>query len=127
MKIDRIDHIVLTVADIETTVAFYTRVLAMKKVVFGGGWTALHFGDQKINLHPAGKEAKPNAGNAGVGTGDLCFIADLPIGEIVRELEAHRVALELGPVRQVGALGEMQSIYFRDPDHNLIEVATYRT
>ena len=127
MKIDRIDHIVLTVADIQRTVAFYTRVLSMKKVVFEGGWTALHFGGQKINLHPAGKEAKPNARNADVGTGDLCFVADQPIGEIVRELQAHDVELELGPVPQVGALGGMQSVYFRDPDDNLIEVATYRT
>ena len=126
MKIDRFDHIVLTVADIDKTVDFYTRVLGMTKVVFDGSWTALHFGDQKINLHPAGREAKPNARKAGTGTGDLCFVADQPMDEIVRELETHRVTLELGPIRQTGALGEMQSVYFRDPDENLIEVATYR-
>lgn len=126
MKIDRIDHIVLTVADIQRTVEFYTRVLSMTKVVFETSWTALHFGDQKINLHPAGAEAKPNARHAGPGTGDLCFIADQPIGEIVRELQAQDVELELGPIPQAGALGNMQSVYFRDPDDNLIEVATYR-
>ncbi len=125
VTIDRLDHMVLTVADIDATCAFYGRVLGMEKVVFAGGRTALAFGRHKINLHPAGNEYVPHAAHPAPGSGDLCLITETPIERVIAHLEACGVAVEEGPVPKTGATGPITSVYFRDPDGNLIEVANY--
>lgn len=125
MKIQRIDHIVLTVADIAATCDFYTRVLGMEIVTFGQGRKALTFGDQKINLHEAGKEFEPKAARPVPGAIDLCLILDGSLEEAAAHLRAEGVTIEEGPVARTGALGPIRSLYFRDPDGNLIEVAVY--
>ena len=123
MYIDSIDHLVLTVNDIEASVAFYTRVLGMQAVTFGAGRTALAFGTQKINLHQQGKEFDPKAQRPTPGSGDLCFITSVPIVQVVSHLAAERVPVLEGPVQRTGATGPILSVYFRDPDMNLIEVS----
>ncbi|MBN6152365.1 VOC family protein [Xanthomonas sp. AmX2] len=123
MQIDRLDHLVLTVADIGVSCAFYTRVLGMREVRFGEGRTALAFGAQKINLHAAGREFEPKARRPTPGSGDLCFITATPLAQVRGELEAAAVAIEDGPVQRTGATGPILSLYFRDPDGNLIEVS----
>lgn len=126
MRIDRLDHLVLTVADIPATLAFYTDVLGMRAVTFGDGRHALAFGAQKINLHRAGHEFEPKAARPTPGSGDLCLIADGPLEDVVAHLERAGVAIEEGPVGRTGATGPIQSVYFRDPDGNLVEVAVPR-
>lgn len=126
MQITRLDHLVLTVGSIEQSVDFYTRMLGMEKVVFGEGRVALRFGEQKINLHPKGGEFTPHAQSPTPGSADLCFIADCSIADIIAGLREKGVRIELGPVARTGAAGAMQSVYIRDPDLNLIEIATYR-
>lgn len=126
MRIDRIDHVVLTVSDIERTCEFYSEVLGMKVNNFGEGRKALWFGAQKINLHEAGNEFEPKAKAPGPGTADLCFIAREPLSEVVSHLMSRDVEILHGPVKREGALGPMESVYFRDPDGNLIEVSSYR-
>jgi len=123
--IDRLDHLVLTVADTEATCAFYSRVLGMETVVFAGGRTALAFGRQKINLHPAGNEYEPKAKTALPGTGDLCFITETPLDDVIAHLQDCGVDIIEGPTAKTGATGPITSVYFRDPDGNLIEVSTY--
>jgi catechol 2,3-dioxygenase-like lactoylglutathione lyase family enzyme len=123
MHVDHIDHVVLTVRDIEATCAFYARVLGMEVVTFGDGRKALRFGRQKLNLHAAGKEIEPKARVPTVGAVDLCFITDVPLEDVVRHLHACGVAIELGPVQRSGATGPIISLYIRDPDWNLIELA----
>lgn len=125
MKIQRIDHIVLTVADIAATCDFYTRVLGMEVVTFGQGRKALTFGDQKINLHEAGKEFEPKAARPTPGAIDLCLILDGSLEAAAAHLRAEGVTIEEGPVARTGALGPIRSLYFRDPDGNLIEVSVY--
>jgi catechol 2,3-dioxygenase-like lactoylglutathione lyase family enzyme len=125
MKIDRLDHLVLTVKDIEVTCAFYTRALGMEVVTFGQGRKALSFGAQKINLHQQGKEFEPKAHKPTPGSADLCFIASVPLAEVMRHLESCGVTVIEGPVERTGARGPMVSVYFRDPDMNLIEVSNY--
>ena len=125
MQLKRLDHLVLTVADIEVTVEFYTRVLGMQKIEFGNGRIALAFGEQKINLHRSGSEFEPHAGWVQVGSGDLCFIVDDDIDQVVAELHAHKVEIIDGPVPRSGALGPIRSVYLRDPDANLIELSNY--
>jgi catechol 2,3-dioxygenase-like lactoylglutathione lyase family enzyme len=122
--IDHLDHLVLTVADIDATVAFYTSALGMELVTFGDR-KALRFGEQKINLHQAGKEFEPKAEHPTPGSGDLCFITKAPLEDVISHLKATRCAIELGPVERAGAVGEMRSIYIRDPDFNLIEISNY--
>ena len=126
MEIERFDHLVLTVQDIDRTVAFYTDVLGMRPVSFGAGRTALAFGRQKINLHPADAPVAPHAAHPTPGSADLCFITVAPIVEVVAYLGAHGVRVEDGPVPRSGALGGITSVYFRDPDANLIEVSNYQ-
>lgn len=123
MMIDRLDHLVLTVRDVAATCAFYRRVLGMEEVTFGAGRKALRFGMQKINLHEAGREVDPKAAHPTPGSGDLCFITEVPLSEVVAHLRSCGVAVELGPVPRTGATGAIRSVYFRDPDGNLIEVA----
>jgi catechol 2,3-dioxygenase-like lactoylglutathione lyase family enzyme len=124
-QIDRLDHFVLTVADIESTCRFYERMLGMKRVEFDGGRVALVFGRQKINLHRAGHEFEPKARQALPGTGDFCLIAATSIDALAEHLAACGVPVEVGPVTKTGALGPIRSIYFRNPDGNLVEVANY--
>jgi catechol 2,3-dioxygenase-like lactoylglutathione lyase family enzyme len=123
--IDRLDHLVLTVADIDATVEFYTRVLGMRAMTFGPGRTALTFGHSKINLHRAGHEFEPKALRPTPGSADLCLIAADPLERVIEELAAHGVPVEEGPVERTGAAGPILSVYFRDPDQNLIEVSNY--
>ena len=124
--IDRLDHLVLTTADLDATCEFYTRVLGMEKVVFGAdNRVALSFGRQKFNLHPAGNEYKPRATTAIPGTGDVCLITETPIADVVLHLENFGIKIILGPVPKTGATGTITSVYFRDPDGNLIEVSNY--
>ncbi|MEV4599790.1 VOC family protein [Amycolatopsis sp. NPDC049253] len=125
MRIDRLDHLVLTVADVEATVAFYTRVLGMAEVTFKGGRTALAFGTSKINLHQAGHEFEPKALRPTPGSADLCLITEDALDDVIEELRRAGVPIEEGPVERTGATGEIRSVYFRDPDENLIEVSNY--
>lgn len=125
MKIDRLDHLVLTVADIERTCAFYSGILGFEVLRFGEGRVALGFGNQKINLHQTGKEFEPKALRPTAGSGDLCFIATTPVDDVMRELNAAGVAIEEGPVGRTGAIGRIRSIYLRDPDQNLLEISNY--
>jgi catechol 2,3-dioxygenase-like lactoylglutathione lyase family enzyme len=125
VRIDRLDHLVLTVADIDATMAFYTRVLGMEAVTFGAGRTALAFGRSKINLHRAGHEFEPKALRPTPGSADLCLIAAGPLEQVIEDLAAHGIPVEEGPVERTGATGPILSVYFRDPDQNLIEVSTY--
>lgn len=122
---DRLDHLVLTVSNLQNTIAFYEKVLGMKVVRFGGGRYALHFGRQKINLHEHGREFEPKADTPCPGSADLCFIANTPLDEVIRHLESCHVAVEEGPVERTGALGKIRSVYVRDPDRNLIEISNY--
>ncbi|WP_371782620.1 VOC family protein [Streptosporangium subroseum] len=126
MRIDRLDHLVLTVADIEATVEFYTRVLGMRAVTFGEGRRALAFGNSKINLHEAGREFELKAARPTPGSADLCLIANDPLDVVIVELAGHGVEIEEGPVTRAGATGAILSVYLRDPDDNLIEISNYR-
>jgi len=123
MNISHLDHLVLTVADIEKTVGFYTRVLGMQLVTFGEGRQALAFGNQKINLHQSGREFEPKAERPTPGSADLCFIVATPLDRVIAHLEAQGVAILEGPVQRTGATGPIRSVYLRDPDQNLIELS----
>ena len=118
-----IDHFVLTCADVDATIAFYERVLGMTAETFAGGRRALSFGGQKINLHQAGAEFTPRARVPTPGSGDFCLLSDTPVEEVARHLESEGVAVIEGPVAKAGATGPLTSIYFRDPDGNLVEVS----
>ncbi|XP_073416033.1 glyoxalase domain-containing protein 5 [Dendrobates tinctorius] len=124
-RIKHLDHLVLTVRSLEETVGFYARVLGMDVVTFKGDRKALTFGIQKINLHEAGNEFEPKAKHPKPGSADLCLITDTPLTTVLRHLQICGVHVEEGPVSRTGAVGEIQSVYFRDPDHNLIEVSNY--
>ncbi len=123
--IDRLDHFVLTVRDVDATCEFYVKALGMEVVTFGAGRRALRFGAQKINLHPAGKETGLGAGRRTPGSGDFCLITERPLTEWVERLRGAGVMLAEGPVTRTGALGPIESVYFRDPDENLVEVSRY--
>lgn len=127
MKIDRIDHFVITVKDPEATCDFYARVLGMEPVTFAGGRRGLAFGRQKINLHPAGREYEPKARTALPGTADFCLVTTVPLADVITHLGRCGVAIELGPVPKTGATGPIRSVYFRDPDGNLVEVSNYES
>ena len=118
-----LDHLVLTVASLEDSIAFYTRVLGMTEVTFGAGRKALSFGHQKINLHEAGREFDPKADHPTPGSADLCFLTDRPLADVQAHLAACGVTVEEGPVDRTGAEGPIRSVYIRDPDGNLIEIA----
>jgi catechol 2,3-dioxygenase-like lactoylglutathione lyase family enzyme len=125
VHIDRIDHLVLTVDDIERTIGFYVDVLGMTEVTFGSGRKTLTFGSSKINLHQRGREFEPKAANPTPGSADLCLIADDPLEVVLADLAASGVAVEEGPVSRTGARGAITSLYIRDPDRNLIELSNY--
>jgi catechol 2,3-dioxygenase-like lactoylglutathione lyase family enzyme len=123
--IDRIDHIVFTVSDVTATCDFYERALGMKVETFGEGRKALCFGVQKINLHQHGKEFEPKAHAPAPGCQDICLITSVPIIEIMQHLDKCGIEIEEGPINRTGATGAINSVYFRDPDRNLIEVSNY--
>src|SRR5262249_11923847 len=123
IRIGHLDHLVLTVASIEETCEFYAEVLGMDVQTFGKGRKALRFGSQKINLHEKGQEFEPKARVTRTGTADLCFVADTPIEDVIAHLHARGVAIEAGPVERTGAVATLISVYIRDPDGNLVEIA----
>ncbi|PWW02872.1 catechol 2,3-dioxygenase-like lactoylglutathione lyase family enzyme [Paenibacillus cellulosilyticus] len=123
--INRLDHFVLTVRNLDATIQFYTSVLQMTEETFGAGRKALRFGNQKINLHQAGHEFEPKANNPLPGSADLCFITDMDMENVISHLHKHNVTIVEGPVTRTGALGPILSVYVRDPDHNLIELSQY--
>jgi len=123
MRVLQLDHLVLTVADISRTVDFYTRLLGMTVQRFGEGRTALHFGEQKLNLHPVDRVLDPNVRHATPGSADLCFMVDDPIESWIAHLEQAGVPVIVGPVVRTGARGPIRSIYLYDPDENLIELS----
>lgn len=127
MKIDSIDHVVLTVRDIAASCEFYAKVLGMEIVTFGNSRKALTFGSQKINLQQFGRESTLVADKPTPGSADLCFVTSVSLGEVLSHLESCRVNLIAGPVKRDGARGTIMSVYFRDPDMNLIEVSNYPT
>lgn len=123
MQIERLDHLVLTVRSIAATCDFYERVLGMEAITFGAGRRALTFGQQKINLHEQGREVDPKAAHPTPGSADLCFLTPSRFDEIVAHLQACAVPILAGPVPRTGATGPLLSVYFRDPDGNLIELS----
>ena len=123
MKISKLDHLVLTVTDIEKTASFYVSVLGMVKEVFGDGRIALKCGSQKINLHELGKEFEPKANKPTPGSADLCFITHTPLDDAMAHVKRCGIEIIEGPVERTGTNGPLRSFYFRDPDQNLIEVA----
>lgn len=125
MQVEGLDHLVLTVKDIERSCDFYRNVLGMDVVTFAGGRKALAFGQQKINLHEQGREFEPKAGYPTPGSADMCFITGTPLPDVIDHLRFCGVTILDGPVRRTGACGPIESVYFRDPDLNLIEVANH--
>ncbi len=123
LTVTHLDHLVLTVANLEESCTFYTTVLGMERITFGQGRTAVAFGSQKINLHEQGNEFAPKATHPTPGSADLCFITETPITVVVGWLAKWGVLVEEGPVYRTGATHKLLSVYFRDPDGNLIEVA----
>ena len=123
--IDRIDHLVLTVRDLATTVDFYTRGLGLRHEA-AGGRHALLFGRHKINLHVAAAEPiLPRADRPTLGSGDFCLIADRPLDAVIEHLRREGIVIEQGPVRRAGAAGPIRSVYVRDPGANLVEISEY--
>ena len=125
MEISRLDHLVLTVRSIEASCEFYGRVLGMEVVSFAGNRRALQFGRQKLNLHQLGHEFEPKAARPTPGAADLCFITTTPLGRVIEHIKVCGIELIAGPVPRIGAVGPIESIYVRDPDGNLIEIANY--
>ena len=125
MRISHLDHLVLTVADIEATCNFYQHVLNFEVIEFGENRKALKFDSQKINLHQAGHEFEPKAAFPTQGSADLCFISETPIEHIIQQLKQLHIDIEQGPIQRTGAMGSILSVYIRDPDHNLIEISNY--
>ncbi len=125
VAITSLDHLVLTVTGLDQAVSFYQRVLGMRPITFGAGRRALEFGTSKINLHQAGREITPHAAHPLPGSADLCLITTTPPGQVLAHLGAQQVPVEDGPVPRTGARGPITSIYIRDPDGNLIEIASY--
>ena len=123
MKVEQLDHLVLPVSDIESIAHFYTTHLGMEKRTFGEGRVALHFGDQKINLHPAGWDYEPKAKVSVAGTAGLCFLVSEPVESLQADLMEGEIEVIEGPVERTGASGRLLSIYIRDPDGNLIELS----
>jgi catechol 2,3-dioxygenase-like lactoylglutathione lyase family enzyme len=125
ITIDHLDHLVLTVQDLDATCDFYARVLGMEVITFDAGRKALQFGNQKINLHQVGAEFEPKAAYPTPGSADLCFIAATPLETVLEHLQAQGIIPETDIVERTGAVGKIRSIYLRDPDANLIELSNY--
>ena len=125
MRVDRLDHLVLTVKNISATCDFYSQALGMEVVTFGENRKALAFGPQKINLHEAGHEVDPKAHRPTPGSADLCFITQAPVSRIMEHFNRLGIEIIEGPVKRTGALGPIESVYLRDPDENLIEISNY--
>lgn len=125
MKVSHLDHLVLTVAYIEISCQFYQSALTFEVITFGENRKALKFGNQKINLHQVGKEFEPKALHPTAGSADLCFIAETPLEEVIAHLQTQNIDIIEGPIERTGAMGKILSIYLRDPDQNLIEIANY--
>lgn len=121
--INSLDHLVLTTRDTQKCVDFYTRVLGMKLETFGEGRQALRFGEQKINLHDKSTVTDGYAAHPTPGSLDICFLADRPLDEVIAQLRAAGIPIELGPVKRTGACFALRSVYVRDPDRNLIEIS----
>ena len=126
MRIEILDHLVLTVRDISRTCAFYRQVLGMQEISFGENRKALRFGNQKINLHEYGYEFDPKAEYPTPGSADLCFITPTPLEEVIKHIQLCGVDILEGPCRRIGTRGTILSIYIRDPDGNLIELSNYQ-
>ena len=126
MRVDSLDHLVLTVRDLKAAIDFYVRALGMTEVTFGAGRKALAFGTQKINLHEAGKEFEPKAETPTPGSADLCFLTSTPVEQYAAHLATLGIEVIEGPVARTGAVGALLSIYVRDPDMNLIEIANLK-
>ena len=127
IAINRIDHIVLTVRDIEKTARFYCEVLGMGRQTFGNNRTALTFGNQKINLHTLPNDISPKASCPTAGSMDICLVTETPITIVIDDLQQQNINIEQGPVQRQGAQGNITSIYIRDPDGNLVEIAHYNS
>jgi catechol 2,3-dioxygenase-like lactoylglutathione lyase family enzyme len=125
MNITGLDHVVLTVRSIARTCEFYQRALGAEVITFGAGRTALQLGENKINLHEAGKEFEPKADTPTPGSGDICLITSAPLADVAKQLRARGIEIEEGPVARTGARGPIVSLYIRDPDGNLVEIASY--
>jgi catechol 2,3-dioxygenase-like lactoylglutathione lyase family enzyme len=123
IRIESLDHLVLTVSDIEATCDFYHRILGMQVTTFAGGRKALAFGRQKINLHQQGREFEPKAHRPTPGSADLCLLTDTPLDEVISHLQTCDVTLIEGPIQRTGAEGPLLSVYLRDPDENLLEIS----
>ncbi len=124
MKIKNLDHLVLTVKNIQTSIDFYTNILGMQAVQFANNRYALTFGNQKINLHQQHDEFEPKAKHPKSGSADLCFIIEGDLNDVITHLHKHTIAIELGPIERTGALTRIMSIYIRDPDENLLELSS---
>lgn len=127
ITLERFDHVVLTVRDVDASCRFYETVLGMRRHSFGENRVSLHFGQQKINLHPYPSPIANVAQEARPGSADLCFIAQTPLVDVIAHLKACKIEIIQGPEERVGALGSIMSVYIRDPDGNLVEVSNYRT
>ncbi|XP_022064305.1 glyoxalase domain-containing protein 5 [Acanthochromis polyacanthus] len=125
VEVSHLDHLVLTVKSVPDTINFYSSVLGMEVITFKGNRKALGFGQQKFNLHQLGQEFEPKAKHPTSGSADLCLITKTPLATVAAHLKVCGVEIEEGPVERSGAVGAITSLYFRDPDHNLIEVSNY--
>lgn len=127
MNLDHLDHLVLTVRNIQVTCEFYSLILGMQVITFGNHRIALQFGQQKINLHEVGSEISPEALHPTPGSADLCFITTTPLPEVMQHLQTYGIAVEDGIVPRTGARGAIASLYIRDPDGNLLEISNERS
>jgi len=122
-RISSLDHLVITAGDLQATIDFYTRVLGMEHVTFGNNVHAVHFGTQKFNIHDASTDVSPKARHIVPGSEDFCLISETPVSQVIQHLEDCGIEVEEGPVKRSGAAGVLESVYFRDPDGNLIEIS----
>jgi catechol 2,3-dioxygenase-like lactoylglutathione lyase family enzyme len=123
IRIKNLDHLVITASNLQATIDFYTKVLGMEHVAFGDNLHSVHFGDQKFNIHDASTNVSPKAKNIVPGSEDFCLISETSVSQVIQHLQDCGVTVEQGPVTRSGAAGVLQSVYFRDPDGNLVEVS----